>query len=140
MAATHALPPAPPVQRPRVLVVGAAFASAAAVMVFIGLIGIYLAERADTFLEMLRDPAGFRLVQGDVTAAMTEYTDQMGASVLDRSFAPIASALPAGVEGLVLGYAHSPACMAYAVDAGGLATTPSFAAVASVAQAVGSDQ
>ena len=48
MAATHALPPAPPVQRPRVLVVGAAFASAAAVMVFIGLIGIYLAERADT--------------------------------------------------------------------------------------------
>ena len=57
-------------------------------------------------------------LQGDVTAAMTEYTDQMGASVLDRSFAPIASALPAGVEGLVLGYAHSPACMAYAVDAG----------------------
>ena len=48
MAATHALPPAPPVQRPRVLVVGSAFASAAAVMVFIGLIGIYLAERANT--------------------------------------------------------------------------------------------
>ena len=48
MAATHALPPAPPVQRPRVLVVGSAFASAAAVMVFIGLFGIYLAERANT--------------------------------------------------------------------------------------------
>ena len=48
MAATHALPPAPPVQRPRVLVVGTAFASAAAVMVFVGLIGIYLAARADT--------------------------------------------------------------------------------------------
>jgi cytochrome c oxidase subunit III len=48
MAATHALPPAPPVQRPRVLVVGSAFASAGAVMVFIGLIGIYLAERANT--------------------------------------------------------------------------------------------
>ncbi len=48
MAATHALPPAAPIQRPRVLVVGAAFASAAAVMVFIGMIAIYLAERADT--------------------------------------------------------------------------------------------
>jgi hypothetical protein len=48
MAATHALPPAPPVQRPRVLVVGSAFAAAATVMVFVGLIGIYLAERADT--------------------------------------------------------------------------------------------
>ncbi len=48
MAATHALPPAPPVQRPRVLVVGAAFAAAASLMVFVGLIGIYLAERTDT--------------------------------------------------------------------------------------------
>jgi cytochrome c oxidase subunit 3 len=48
MAATHALPPAPPVQRPRVLVVGAAFAAAASLMLFIGLIGIYLAARANT--------------------------------------------------------------------------------------------
>jgi cytochrome c oxidase subunit 3 len=48
MAATHALPPAPPVQRPRVLVIGAAFASAATVMVFVGLIAIYLSRRADT--------------------------------------------------------------------------------------------
>jgi heme/copper-type cytochrome/quinol oxidase subunit 3 len=48
MAATHALPPAPAVQRPRVLIVGAAFAAGAAIMVFIGLIGIYLAQRADT--------------------------------------------------------------------------------------------
>lgn len=48
MAATHALPPAPPVQRPRVLVVGAAFASAASLMLFLGLIGIYVAERANT--------------------------------------------------------------------------------------------
>lgn len=47
MAATHSLPPAAPVQRPRVLVVGAAFASAAAIMVFLGMIGIYLAERTD---------------------------------------------------------------------------------------------
>jgi cytochrome c oxidase subunit 3 len=48
MAATNALPAAPPLQRPRVLVVGAAFASAAAVMIFVGLIGIYLAVRANT--------------------------------------------------------------------------------------------
>ena len=43
----HVLPPAPPVQRPRVLVVGTAFAAAASFMVFVGLIGIYLAARAD---------------------------------------------------------------------------------------------
>jgi hypothetical protein len=30
-----------------------------------------LAERADTFLEMLRDPTGFQIVQGDVTAGST---------------------------------------------------------------------
>jgi len=48
MAATHTLPPAPVVQRPRVLVVGAAFAAAATVIVFIGMIGIYLAQRAHT--------------------------------------------------------------------------------------------
>ena len=44
--AAHALPVAPPVQRPRVLVVGTAFASAAAIMTFVGLIGIYLTQRA----------------------------------------------------------------------------------------------
>ena len=43
----HVLPPAPAVQRPRVLVVGAAFAAAASFTVFIGLIGIYLAARVD---------------------------------------------------------------------------------------------
>jgi cytochrome c oxidase subunit 3 len=43
----HVLPPAPAVQRPRVLVVGTAFAAAASFMVFIGLIGIYLAARLD---------------------------------------------------------------------------------------------
>ena len=43
----HVLPPAPAVQRPRVLVVGTAFAAAASFMVFIGLIGIYLAARVD---------------------------------------------------------------------------------------------
>jgi len=43
----HVLPPAPPVQRPRVLVVGSAFAAAASFMVFIGLLGVYLTARAD---------------------------------------------------------------------------------------------
>lgn len=46
-AATHALPAAPPVQRPRVLIVGTAFASAASLMLFAGLIGMYLSRRAD---------------------------------------------------------------------------------------------
>ena len=44
--ATHALPPAPAVQRPRVLMVGTAFATSAVVMVFVGLIGVYLAQRS----------------------------------------------------------------------------------------------
>lgn len=44
-AATHALPPAPPLQRPRVLMVGTAFASAAAIMVLLGMIGVYLTQR-----------------------------------------------------------------------------------------------
>ena len=39
MAATHALPPAPPVQRPRVLLVGAAFAAAAAVALWMAAAG-----------------------------------------------------------------------------------------------------
>lgn len=43
----YVFPPAPAVQRPRVLVVGATFAAAASFTVFIGLIGIYLAARVD---------------------------------------------------------------------------------------------
>lgn len=46
-AATHVLPAAPPVQRPRVLLLGTAFATAATVMVFAGLIGVYLSRRAE---------------------------------------------------------------------------------------------
>lgn len=38
--------PAAPLQRPRVLVVGTAYAAAASVMVFIGLLAVYLTERA----------------------------------------------------------------------------------------------
>jgi heme/copper-type cytochrome/quinol oxidase subunit 3 len=41
-----ALPPAPEPARPRVLLVGTAFATMASVMVMAGLIGIYLSERA----------------------------------------------------------------------------------------------
>lgn len=44
--AALALPPAAPPARPRVLLVGTALASAAAVMAFAGLIGVYLSERA----------------------------------------------------------------------------------------------
>ncbi|WP_208027517.1 cytochrome c oxidase subunit 3 [Rhabdothermincola sediminis] len=47
MAVTHALPPAPPLQRPRVLMVASGFASAAALMLFGGLLGIYLTRRAE---------------------------------------------------------------------------------------------
>ena len=44
---TRSLPPAPPVQRPRVLMVGTAFTVAAAAMALMALMAIYLAERAD---------------------------------------------------------------------------------------------
>jgi heme/copper-type cytochrome/quinol oxidase subunit 3 len=44
-AATHAIP-APPPTRPRVLIVGTAFATAATLMVLVGLVGVYLLERA----------------------------------------------------------------------------------------------
>jgi cytochrome c oxidase subunit 3 len=47
MTATHALPPAPPVQRPRVLIIGTAFASAGALMFFAGLLAMYLSRRSD---------------------------------------------------------------------------------------------
>jgi heme/copper-type cytochrome/quinol oxidase subunit 3 len=40
-------PPAAPPRRPRVLVVGTAFAAAATVMAFAGLLGTYLAQRAE---------------------------------------------------------------------------------------------
>lgn len=44
-AATHVLTP-PPVQRPRVLIVGTAFATAGILMVLATLLGIYLTQRA----------------------------------------------------------------------------------------------
>lgn len=44
MADTHA-PPAPPVQRPRVLMIGTAFSAAAVLMVLVGMLGIYLTQR-----------------------------------------------------------------------------------------------
>lgn len=43
---THALPPAAPVERPRVLLVGTAFAAAASFMFFVGTLGVYLLARA----------------------------------------------------------------------------------------------
>ena len=41
----HVLPPAPPVRRPRVVTVASAFAAAVAVMLFIGMLGVYLDAR-----------------------------------------------------------------------------------------------
>jgi cytochrome c oxidase subunit 3 len=46
-ATTHALPPAPPVQRPRVLMIGTAFGAAASLMVLAGLLGMYLSRRSE---------------------------------------------------------------------------------------------
>ena len=43
---THALPAAPPVQRPRVITIASAFAAAASVMLFIAMLGVYLNARA----------------------------------------------------------------------------------------------
>lgn len=45
-SAALALPPAAPPARPRILLVGTALASAAAFMAFVGLIGVYVSERA----------------------------------------------------------------------------------------------
>ncbi|MFN8017530.1 MAG: cytochrome c oxidase subunit 3 [Acidimicrobiales bacterium] len=44
--AALALPPAAPPARPRVLLVGTALAAAASVMAIVGLVGVYLAQRA----------------------------------------------------------------------------------------------
>ncbi|MCU0312022.1 MAG: cytochrome c oxidase subunit 3 [Acidimicrobiales bacterium] len=46
VAVTRSLPPAPPVQRPRVLMVGTAFTVAAATMALLALLAIYLTERS----------------------------------------------------------------------------------------------
>jgi heme/copper-type cytochrome/quinol oxidase subunit 3 len=46
MSSAHALP-APPLERPRVLMVGTAFMAAASIMVIFGMLGVYLAQRAD---------------------------------------------------------------------------------------------
>jgi heme/copper-type cytochrome/quinol oxidase subunit 3 len=45
VAALPSAAPPPPVSRPRVLLVGTAFASAVSIMLFVGLIGIYLSVR-----------------------------------------------------------------------------------------------
>lgn len=45
VAALPGAAPPPPVSRPRVLLVGTAFASAASIMMFVGLVGVYLSVR-----------------------------------------------------------------------------------------------
>ncbi|MBU3700876.1 MAG: hypothetical protein FGM58_02365 [Acidimicrobiia bacterium] len=45
--ATHVLPPAPPVERPRVLLVATSFAAAATFMLFVAALGVYLLARTE---------------------------------------------------------------------------------------------
>jgi len=87
----HVLPPAPPVQRPRVLVVGSAFAAAASFMVFIGLIGVYLAARADVIRSgsaWLPEGAVIPLQQPNtmfITLIMTVFTMQWAVSAISKN-------------------------------------------------------
>jgi heme/copper-type cytochrome/quinol oxidase subunit 3 len=91
MAATHALPPAQPVQRPRVIIVGTAFAAAATFMVFVGLIGIYLAMRADVVSagsRWLPEGATIPLQQPNtmfITLIMSVITMQWAVSAISRN-------------------------------------------------------
>ncbi|MEJ6740437.1 MAG: cytochrome c oxidase subunit 3 [Actinomycetota bacterium] len=87
----HVLPPAPAVQRPRVLVVGAAFAAAASFMVFIGLIGIYLAARVDVVgsgTEWLPKGATIPLQQPNtmfITLIMSVFTMQWAVAAIAKN-------------------------------------------------------
>lgn len=87
----HVLPPAPAVQRPRVLVVGAAFAAAASFMVFIGLIGIYLAARVDVIdsgAEWLPKGATIPLQQPNtmfITLIMSGFTMQWAVAAIAKN-------------------------------------------------------
>ena len=87
----HVLPPAPPVQRPRVLVVGSAFAAAASFMVFIGLIGVYLAARADVINSgsaWLPKGVAIPLQQPNtmfITLIMTVFTMQWAVSAISKN-------------------------------------------------------
>lgn len=87
----HVLPPAPAVQRPRVLVVGAAFAAAASFMVFIGLIGIYLAARVDVIgsgTEWLPEGTTIPLQQPNtmfITLIMSVFTMQWAVAAIAKN-------------------------------------------------------
>jgi heme/copper-type cytochrome/quinol oxidase subunit 3 len=87
----HVLPPAPAVQRPRVLVVGAAFAAAASFTVFIGLIGIYLAARVDVVgsgAAWLPEGATIPLQQPNtmfITLIMSVFTMQWAVAAIAKS-------------------------------------------------------
>lgn len=70
--AALALPPAAPPARPRVLLIGTALASAATVMAFAGMIGVYLAERSAVLAQggtWLPDGVTLPLTPGNIAFA-----------------------------------------------------------------------
>ena len=105
----HVFPPAPAVQRPRVLVVGAAFAAAASFTVFIGLIGIYLAARVDVVgsgAAWLPEGATIPLQQPNtmfITLIMSVFTMQWAVAAIAKN-ARVNSYLAMGLT-LMLGIA-----------------------------------
>jgi cytochrome c oxidase subunit 3 len=71
-AVTRSLPPAPPVQRPRVLMVGTAFTAAAAAMALLTMLAVYLAERAEVLA------VGDTWLPDGVTIPLTQPNIMMG--------------------------------------------------------------
>jgi heme/copper-type cytochrome/quinol oxidase subunit 3 len=70
--AALALPPAAPPARPRVLLIGTALASAAAFMVIVGMLGVYLSARSAVLAEgatWLPDGANLPLTPGTIAFA-----------------------------------------------------------------------
>jgi cytochrome c oxidase subunit 3 len=68
--------PAAPVQRPRVLIVGTAFATAAMLMLFAGMLGIYLTRRSDALV------AGDVWLPEGVSVELTQPTMMLATLVL----------------------------------------------------------
>jgi heme/copper-type cytochrome/quinol oxidase subunit 3 len=68
--------PAPPVQRPRVLIVGTAFATAGMLMLFAGMLGVYLTRRSEALL------AGDTWLPEGVDVQLTQPTMMLSTLVL----------------------------------------------------------
>ena len=91
MSTAHALPSAPPLQRPRVLMIGTAFMAAASIMVILGMLGVYLAQRADVLSAgstWLPTGATIPLQQPNtmmITLIMTVITMQWAVNAISRN-------------------------------------------------------